>query len=397
MRFHRLSLGVLLAFSAACSSERATEPVAKDSDEAAASFDAVASGLEQSGDAERAAPFRDAADITRAAARLTKISLVIDEVSTDFYAVGQRTILPSAVPCVDSGSTAVGVSPASPRGTLPPLPIYSCLRLAFRPNLIAWQASAPYRLLTVSGDEGALAFGPGPDPRVGSPVVFRSGMATLFDKNGGFWYAATGTGEDHLVRTTGACAPTPIASSAALGADCQRALFSWSLNLSMLPIPVVGSPPPARPFTVGGGSPHIVLSPTEIAGTVVRVTRLPPPPPPPVAGDLAASLVASVASDSVVFLLTVANATDHVVEIKFGSGQTYDFVVREASSGRTVWRWSDGKAFTLALGSRLLPPRESITYSAPWRPVGLHGKFVAEGMQTSYSQPVGARAELTLR
>jgi len=52
------------------------------------------------------------------------------------------------------------------------------------------------------------------------------------------------------------------------------------------------------------------------------------------------------------------NNTGAALRLVFRSGQTYDLTIRDAD-GKVLYRWSDGKAFTLALRGVDLPPGET--------------------------------------
>lgn len=52
------------------------------------------------------------------------------------------------------------------------------------------------------------------------------------------------------------------------------------------------------------------------------------------------------------------NNTGAPLRVVFGGGQTYDLTLRDAE-GKVLYRWSDGKAFTLALRAVDLPPGET--------------------------------------
>ncbi len=68
---------------------------------------------------------------------------------------------------------------------------------------------------------------------------------------------------------------------------------------------------------------------------------------------------------TVVMKMTVTNPFDELVTLRFISGQTYDFIIRD-SDGQKVWQWSDGKAFTMALHQRELAAGESYEVSTRW-------------------------------
>jgi hypothetical protein len=78
--------------------------------------------------------------------------------------------------------------------------------------------------------------------------------------------------------------------------------------------------------------------------------------------------------------------TRQPLELTFPSGQRFDVVLRN-EAGREVFRWSDGKAFTLALGSETIQNGEKnyITEIPLRLPAG---KYTAEGWLTT----IGAKA-----
>jgi len=88
-------------------------------------------------------------------------------------------------------------------------------------------------------------------------------------------------------------------------------------------------------------------------------------------------------------VLTVANAGDDPVTLRFRTGQRVDFAAYRIggkdgrdeadSDADPVWRYSTGRMFTQALGSETLEPGDSATYEARWRdpPPGRY-RFVGE-------------------
>ncbi|MCX7597700.1 MAG: BsuPI-related putative proteinase inhibitor [Armatimonadetes bacterium] len=63
-------------------------------------------------------------------------------------------------------------------------------------------------------------------------------------------------------------------------------------------------------------------------------------------------------TDNIALRLLVRNDGDEPVELKFPSGKTYDFFLRDVAR-RLIWRWSDGRVFTMAIVERTLSPGES--------------------------------------
>ena len=66
------------------------------------------------------------------------------------------------------------------------------------------------------------------------------------------------------------------------------------------------------------------------------------------------------------FLLTVINTTDKLVPFSFRSGQTYDFVVLDVSTGQEVWRWSRRMFFTQVLRQEAIRPNRNWTFEITW-------------------------------
>ncbi len=102
---------------------------------------------------------------------------------------------------------------------------------------------------------------------------------------------------------------------------------------------------------------------------------------------LASSLEVAVRPDSMLLALHVTNASEDTVRLEFRSGQRYDFVVKDGS-GREVWRWSEGRMFTQALGREVLEPGATLTYTAGWRPPATGGRFTAVGRVTTANAAV---------
>ncbi|HUH11550.1 MAG TPA: BsuPI-related putative proteinase inhibitor [Longimicrobiales bacterium] len=101
-----------------------------------------------------------------------------------------------------------------------------------------------------------------------------------------------------------------------------------------------------------------------------------------VASALAISLEAQVREAGVHFRLHATNTSGAPLVLDFRSGQRFDFIVREANGGE-VWRWSEDRMFTQALGQETLDAGETVTFEATWRAEGRTGTFVADGRITT--------------
>jgi len=98
---------------------------------------------------------------------------------------------------------------------------------------------------------------------------------------------------------------------------------------------------------------------------------------------------------SLKFALRVVNNTAKMVEIQFPDGQTHDFVVND-STGKEVWRWSEGRIFTQAMKSKTLKGKDDTVFEESWNPAGLHGAFTAVATLKSENFPVETSVQFDL-
>lgn len=72
--------------------------------------------------------------------------------------------------------------------------------------------------------------------------------------------------------------------------------------------------------------------------------------------------------DTIKITLTVKNRQKSDVTLQFSSGQRYDLEIRRGKTkeGEKVWQWSEGRGFTMALGSLTLKPNETKTYTTTY-------------------------------
>lgn len=110
---------------------------------------------------------------------------------------------------------------------------------------------------------------------------------------------------------------------------------------------------------------------------------------------LASSFTLSV-RDGVHFALELKNNSDRMIEIRFPSGMTHDFVVLD-EGGKEVWRWSDGRMFTQSLQNKLIKSHDNAVFAEGWPAVNAHGKFTAVAILTSENHPVKERVEFELK
>ena len=108
-----------------------------------------------------------------------------------------------------------------------------------------------------------------------------------------------------------------------------------------------------------------------------------------------ASSVTVRVNEGVALALHVTNNTDKQIEINFSNGQTHDFRVVD-STGRVVWRWSEGRMFTQTLQNKLLDAGETLTYEEQWKRPDARGELTAIATLESTNHPVETRVEFTL-
>ena len=114
------------------------------------------------------------------------------------------------------------------------------------------------------------------------------------------------------------------------------------------------------------------------------------------AGDPALVTKLDVAvQEGVRFAFRVTNETDKSIEVDFGSGQTHDIAVLD-STGREVWRWSEGRLFTSAIRNRPLGVDETMTFEERWEPGLGRGRYTAVAVLKSVNYPVTERAEFEI-
>lgn len=87
--------------------------------------------------------------------------------------------------------------------------------------------------------------------------------------------------------------------------------------------------------------------------------------------------IESVVNEKKIAHLRLYNLSQESVRLNFGSGQRYDLYLLK--DDQEVWRWSDGKFFTMALAQLEVKPGESLEYDVEL-PVDLEtGEYILSG------------------
>ncbi len=79
--------------------------------------------------------------------------------------------------------------------------------------------------------------------------------------------------------------------------------------------------------------------------------------------------------------LSLRNTSDKPVRLAFSSGQRYDLELKN-ERGEVVYRWSEGRAFTMELGEEIIEPGER-NYVVTVRLADKEGKPLAQGKYTA--------------
>jgi len=141
-------------------------------------------------------------------------------------------------------------------------------------------------------------------------------------------------------------------------------------------------------FATGPRSHSETAAAPSAGGPTVR--RAKGAPPPPLTGALRVSV-----DDQVRLAYEVTNTTTKLLEVRFPTGRTHDFVILD-SLDREVWRWSEGRMFTQSLQNRLLSSGETLTYENHRPVAALHGRYTAVAVLPSVNFPLETRAQFVV-
>ena len=78
-------------------------------------------------------------------------------------------------------------------------------------------------------------------------------------------------------------------------------------------------------------------------------------------------------------VMIATNTSDRLLPFRFGSGQSYDFVITDTATGKEVWRWSHGQFFTQVVRSDSIRANDKWRFDAVWDHRDNDGKKVAPG------------------
>ena len=104
----------------------------------------------------------------------------------------------------------------------------------------------------------------------------------------------------------------------------------------------------------------------------------------------------SIARNDVQLALDVRNVGGKYAELKFPTGQSYDFVVVD-SLGKEVWRWSQRRMFTQGMQNRQLGAGESMELAETWKRGVRPGRYTAIATLRSSNFPVEQRVDFVMQ
>jgi len=362
----------------ACSDQTITDPLENQDPAAAADrLGQMADSVAWLEGEAAALPLREAADQLRAARRYSVIPLTVDGKTEPWLAFATQQVITLQCATVATGEP----SPSFPCGGAP---------IVTR-TLVAWRPGDPHRMLvltTPAAPDGSIGDFDRPTVATAVPAFLR-----YFEGREHVWLGRTGHYEVSLVE--GDACPAPAASSdarLATAPSCRLARFTWGLREVTVAVPPQFTG--LRP-NLATGTHTIALAPSEVAGAIVSITLVARPPvnPVPIAG-LVGDVAVSNDGSALQFTFTVKNTSDRAIEVRFNSGQQYDFVVGDRS-GRIFWRWGADKAFTQALATRTIAAHESAQYRATWTPT-VRGELMVGALLTSSNVRLAVRSPFTI-
>ena len=100
--------------------------------------------------------------------------------------------------------------------------------------------------------------------------------------------------------------------------------------------------------------------------------------------------------DPIKMTLTVKNDSKQAVPLRFGSGQRYDFVLREAGKpdAKPLWQWSRGMMFTMMVSSQPLEAGKSVVYTVTYASKSAPNASVVEPLKSGTYALTGTLATL---
>jgi hypothetical protein len=378
------TLGVA-ALGAACASDSTGPQPHDDAALAAQTFTDMADSVTRNGgDPQVGDAYGNIATILRMGGRVTPVTISIDGAATPFVA------------------TATSVETKFASCTLP-----TCSDVpqsVVQRTLIAWVKDDPTRIVQLTSTSDDEPIGSIPDPTLLASWAPTASLLYM-DGAGGTYAGTSGTQAFAVTKLDTACPLPP---------DTVRYVMIYTMPHCVLADVAVRFSVSAAPTTIvlannsATGTHTVAMSEQTVAGTHHEFIVAPcdtgcvvapgPGVPPPVSlrpsTELPSTLSATVGA-GVTLTFTVRNPADTAIAVSFPSGQRYDFVVTDSTTGRDVWRWSASRTFVQSAQSEPIPAGGSLTYTESWTPAAT-GKYLAHGQLASTSQRADAYASVVV-
>jgi hypothetical protein len=382
------SLLSLAALFTACGGD-STAPIdaGTDAARAAQTFAQMADSVARNGGAtDVGTAYAGIAGILRTGGQLTPITLGIDGVAVPFIATAMTV------------ETTVNDCPPNAQCFAAPT------TLALR-TLIAWDKDNPSRLVQLSSASNDEAIGAILDPTL---LASYAPMASLvyMDGAGGTFIGTSGTQKFDVAKSAAPC-PAPVDADTTL----RILRLNGTCTLADHAVTFAGKADPS-PFLLSSntaaGTHTLTMSGQTVHGTYRQVAIIPCDPScytpgdslpqPPVVvrptNELPATLSATVNGD-VTLTFTVKNPSSEPVKVVYPSGQKYDFVVIDSTTGKSAWSWSASRTFIQAVNDEAVPAGGSLTFVEKWTPPK-KGLYLAHAVLTSTSHRAQAYASFAV-
>lgn len=100
--------------------------------------------------------------------------------------------------------------------------------------------------------------------------------------------------------------------------------------------------------------------------------------------------------DVVEFNLSVRNNTKKMVELRFPTGKTHEFIVKNAE-GKEVWRSGKQRVYTQVMTAKLMKSNDVAVYTEELNASHMRGHYTATAILPSENHPVEEVVEFDLK
>lgn len=101
--------------------------------------------------------------------------------------------------------------------------------------------------------------------------------------------------------------------------------------------------------------------------------------------------------EPIIITLKIFNYTKEEITFHFNTGQRYDFII-ENEEGSKIWRWSEDKMFTMALGEETLKPTNpEIIFKAEYKGKLSLGYYKITGIFVAQDKPMSGNVIIIVK